>query len=133
MATISSAILLFVAVIYWQELFIFQKTTVNYPVWAKILPYPVMGGHVIVFISLVPLAIFSKAGISFIKNISITSIVVPVFAVVILTYLNNNSLTLNNITNDLMWAIGILCIPAALLVIVARVIFDVYMNKGQNQ
>ena len=129
-ATISSSILLFIAIIYWQELFIFQKTTVNYPAWAKILPYPFMGGHIIVIITLIPLAILSNANISFIKNISITSIVMPIFPVITLTYLNNISLTFNNITSHLMWAIGTICIPAALLIIICRAIFDAYMNKG---
>jgi hypothetical protein len=29
-----------------------------------------------------------------------------------------------------MWAIGIICIPATLLIIIGRAIFDAYMNKG---
>ena len=53
----------------------------------------------------------------------------PVFPVIILTYLNNNSLTFNNITNDLMWAVGVICIPVALFVFIGRAIFDAYMSK----
>jgi hypothetical protein len=129
-ATLSSSILLLFAILFWQELFIFQKTTINYPAWAKSLPYPFMGAHIIVLLTLIPIATLSKADIAFIKNISIASIAIPTLPIFTLIYLNNNSLTFNNIASDLMWAIGIICIPAALLVIIGRVIFDIYKERG---
>ena len=122
--------MLFIAILYWQELFIFQKTTINYPEWAKKIPYPIMGAHIIVVITLMPLAIFSKGDFSFIKHMSITSIALPTLPVIALTYINYNSLTFNNITNDLMWTIGVICLPAALFIIACRAIFDTFKTKG---
>jgi len=128
-----SSILLFAAIIFWQELFIFQKTTTGYPAWAKSLSYPMMGAHVIVILTLVPLAVTGKANLSFIKSISMSSIISPLLAISTLTIVNNTAFSFNGFTNDIMWVIGVNCIPPALLVIMCRVIYDLLTNERANK
>ena len=130
--SVASSILLFIAIMIWQELFIFQKTTINHPAWAKALPYPMMAAHFLVVIALMPLAIKSKSNFSFIKSISTVSIVSPVLAMIALAFINNASASFNSFTNNLIWVVGVNCIPATLLIIISRAIFDIISSKRAN-
>ena len=126
---ITSSILLIIAIIIWQELFVFAKTTVNYPIWAKGLPYSMMGAHLITLIALAPVVLLSKPGISIIKNTSITLLASTSIAITALIISGDTALTINRFTNDFIWVALINCLPPAILLILIRIIVDVFITK----
>ena len=130
---ITSSILLIIAIITWQELFVFAKTTVNYPIWAKGLPYPMMGAHLISLIALAPVVLLSKPDISIIKNITITLLASTSIAITALIISNDTTLTINSFTNGFIWVALINCLPPAILLLLIRVIADVFISKKANK
>ena len=129
---IVSTILLVAAIVYWQELFVFQKTTENYPMWAKSLPYPLMGAHILVFILLLPLLFNPSNNIAFIKSIFFTSAASPVIAYFFIAPIYDVTFSFNSMISYLTWAYGICCLPPSLLIIATSVIFSLFMNTRAN-
>ncbi len=130
---ITSSTLLIIAIITWQELFVFVKTTVNYPLWAKGLPYPMMGAHLIALIALIPVVLLSKPGITIIKNTTITLLASASIAITALIISNDATLTINRFTNEFIWVTLINCLPPAILLLLIRVIADVFIGKKANK
>lgn len=128
-----SSIFLIIAIIIWQELFVFAKTTINFPIWAKGPPYPMMGAHLIALIALAPVVLLSKPGISIIKNTTITLLASTSIAIIVLVISNDALLTINRFTNDFIWVTLINCLPPAILLLLIRVIADVFIGKKANK
>ena len=129
---IISSIFLIIAIITWQDLFVFAKTTVNYPLWAKGLPYPMMGAHLIALIALAPV-LLSKPDISIIKNTTIILLASTSFAITVLIISNDTTLTFNRFTNGFIWVALINCLPPAILLLLIRVIANAFISKKANK
>lgn len=127
-----SSILLIIAIIIWQELFIFAKTTIAYPLWAKSLPYPMSGAHLITLVSLAPVAVLSKSTISMIINVFITLFISITVATTVFMLNNIIYLTFNSISGAIIW-FTFLCFPPAILLIIIRVSYYAINRKKANE
>jgi hypothetical protein len=131
LAMLGSGIIFGLAIIYFQDPFLFSKT-VPRSFWTEYFPLPFGAGWFITFVVLVPVVWINKSVFSAIKG-SISSLLLSALvAVPISLSITGETTSLNNLLNQYLW-VGITCIPPLLVQIILRWCSCFYVKNWQTK